>query len=1219
MFGDLSEAFENLDTRDVNSPSRPRAIRSPKKSTGAFNFAPTPTATTTAAATTTTTKKTTDEAHETFSTPNLLSPSPTTAPPSTHSITSLALSNSLAYKKLSSKSESYKKKISNLQANVEQREADVENLNSRYRTEKASKETLANQVKRLDSQIDSLTSQISSQKLNHQKLLSADLSKDETIKNLQSRINDLKSHIQEQSYVQEGEGRRVKAAMDGMNVIVNNLRSKVQSQESLLASYESLKSSTSELEGRLSNLTEENSKLKEDNAYLQSQRSEWTTTLEANKNLKESVRRLKSQNDTLKSSQNLVTTLTEKNEGLESSLKKVTVELSSANESLKTLKAKYSKHVPPQKYKTLESTLLSTSQTLEETSSKTASLTLEYSTLKSRHSSHLKCLENFSSYIKHKCTQNGISKSLIKRNSTEYNYEDFELYGTEVNKIFKDCYETYLKVLFKHYEEDLQGVTKLRDTLEEMERNSTRKDVRITKLLEDNKGFKVAVEGGRREREEKDEQMRKREEKEEKERKFRQRVKREVGRVGRGVGGMGKGGGEGREIYDLEERLKGLREFAGREEGGEDFRDLLEAFVGVGEEFRGTWEEGRRSKDEIKRLQKEMEGLQERVKETEGEASTRHKLLEERERETEEKDRKVREAVTTFHDFMSSVESHALSLSGSLTTVGSLLGLPPPTQPLLLHSRSRSSSGFTPFPRPSDSTGVSNLTASCVETSRTIDETFRSAADTIEGIKRNHEAQDLEKKALSESLEKTDKEALELRRTLEGERLDFTTAREGLKSEVERLKAECILKVTEAEGRCNREGTGRVQALSREVDGGKQVIRGLRDEVSGLRRSLKEYRERLSGVEERGREGREGVGKVGRALRLVVRGVVPMSRRLAELRSEKSILWNLVKESWVWENELLQLAGAIEGGGRRRIRMRSVVVMVLASNRLRKLGAMARRKFGGEEEFYTPGKAVVSHVGKRRRVNSQFAGMLGEEEVEEDVEVLGRRLPDCTEGGEVELERVVGAVVRGEGEWFGRGGWEGGDLIHDLARGLFESLRRGYKVGSDRAPDSVRNVRAGMGKMARRINEMEEERTNSSKVRINQERELKRYKDYTSKLVSALNDTRSQNKSLDARSQALAFECLSSVPESKMTALNEELLQQKKIHTDMTQRYADLQKMYAEKEVWSKTNEELVKTVKEELERTNMQLEGEREEVVRLRTLSEGGGEGGGKKKGKKK
>ena len=69
----------------------------------------------------------------------------------------------------------------------------------------------------------------------------------------------------------------------------------------------------------------------------------------------------------------------------------------------------------------------------------------------------------------------------------------------------------------------------------------------------------------------------------------------------------------------------------------------------------------------------------------------------------------------------------------------------------------------------------------------------------------------------------------------------------------------------------------------------------------------------------------------------------------------------------------------------------------------------------------------------------------------------------------------------------------------------------------------------------------------------------------------------------------------------------------------MTKRYADLQKMYAEKEVWSKTNEELVKTVKEELERTNMQLEGERSEVVRLRTLSVGGGEGGVKKKGKKK
>ena len=65
---------------------------------------------------------------------------------------------------------------------------------------------------------------------------------------------------------------------------------------------------------------------------------------------------------------------------------------------------------------------------------------------------------------------------------------------------------------------------------------------------------------------------------------------------------------------------------------------------------------------------------------------------------------------------------------------------------------------------------------------------------------------------------------------------------------------------------------------------------------------------------------------------------------------------------------------------------------------------------------------------------------------------------------------MISAVTVGPKEW-ARGG-----LVRDLGRGLFDFLARGGTVGGVRGGDAVRNVRRGMGVMARRVNELEEER-----------------------------------------------------------------------------------------------------------------------------------------------
>ena len=269
---------------------------------------------------------------------------------------------------------------------------------------------MTNQVKRLDSTIDNLTKEITDSKLEKQRLRSKELEKDVTIKNLQSRVNDLKSHIQEQSYVQEGEGRRVKAAMDGLNVVVSNLRSKLSEYEGVNVEASKLKeevrnsisslssslvtehfilthrfarrsslppSQNLECKGRLKEAHEELKRIKDDNDYLTAQRKEWEETLETNKTLKDNLRRLKSSNDELTGRCNRLQGAENKLKEAEGKLEEVKKQFKEKEESLKSIKLKHSKCVPQSKVKSLEEKLKEVTVEYEKTSSSAAQLESE--------------------------------------------------------------------------------------------------------------------------------------------------------------------------------------------------------------------------------------------------------------------------------------------------------------------------------------------------------------------------------------------------------------------------------------------------------------------------------------------------------------------------------------------------------------------------------------------------------------------------------------------------------------------------------------------------------------------------------------------------------------------------------------------------------------------------------------------------------------------------
>jgi len=449
-------------------------------------------------------------------------------------------------------------------------------------------------------------------------------------------------------------------------------------------------------------------------------------------------------------------------------------------------------------------------------------------------------------------------------------------------------------------------------------------------------------------------------------------------------------------------------------------------------------------------------------------------------------------------------------------------------------------------------------------------------------------------------------------RRLEAEREDLAAERDVLRKELvdsrereDALKAEAILRVTKAEEKARQESGDRITALAQALEEAKLEALRWSDDAARVRRQMKDLREAELRAEDDTAFHETGRRKLEGALKLLVRAAVPMMNRLAEIRAEKTILWGLVKQGWEWEAQLKELARAASASGspqgvKAKVGLRTVSIAVIAINRMKRMAedAAEERDRAGGEEFYTPNGKGSRGRNKRRRAGSAFEGLLSEDEVKR--ESIGDRLPNI-EGQvtEADVEAVISAVTVGPKEW-ARGG-----LVRDLGRGLFDFLARGGTVGGVRGGDAVRNVRRGMGVMARRVNELEEERVKMRVIASQKAEEHKRLKEHSQKIVSLFDLEKRKNRELDERQAALAKECLESVPSSKVQALSEELAQSKKAHANIEAEFSRLRQIYSEAQGAMQTQEELVEAVKKELARTHKQLEVSQETVVRLRSESE--------------
>ena len=148
--------------------------------------------------------------------------------------------------------------------------------------------------------------------------------------------------------------------------------------------------------------------------------------------------------------------------------------------------------------------------------------------------------------------------------------------------------------------------------------------------------------------------------------------------------------------------------------------------------------------------------------------------------------------------------------------------------------------------------------------------------------------------------------------------------------------------------------------------------------------------------------------------------------------------------------------------------------------------------------------------------------------------------------------------------------------------------------------------------MARRINEMEEVEKSFGLVRDTEKNEYIRMKEYSSKLVELLNLEKANARELEERSTSLAAECLDSVPVSRLNNVEEELRVTKANYSEINKRHYELQKTYNEYKLEKSHDESCLAVVREELHRTNAELNQERnekgrvlEEHQKLRTYSE--------------
>lgn len=381
--------------------------------------------------------------------------------------------------------------------------------------------------------------------------------------------------------------------------------------------------------------------------------------------------------------------------------------------------------------------------------------------------------------------------------------------------------------------------------------------------------------------------------------------------------------------------------------------------------------------------------------------------------------------------------------------------------------------------------------------------------------------------------------------------------------------------------------------------------------------------------------------KILNALRLTVRIFPPLMEKIEELQCEKRILSKLTSDAWKWERALADLAEVVSNkngksfGLKRTIGFRSVVIAVIAANRLKAFGSEGRKKIEAAEspapapyhrtasrhhtqttpeqrnipgqQFFTPQQYQHSQLlAKRNRVgimNSAIKpryhfSLIPDDHIDSNPERISQKLPtleSCSSGsgGIEEFEAVINAMVLHSSE-----PQVNGSLIQDMSMGLFNWIRTGKRVGNFDGDNHIMSVRRGMGLMARKIKKMEDQRSSARVLSEGRDEELNRAKESEEMFSKLLDEERAKVSMLEERSQALAAECLESVPHSRVSSLNEELVHSRKIYTDLASRHAELQQELAEKNSVHGADASALDAVRDELVRKSNQLDSERKERV---------------------
>jgi chromosome segregation ATPase len=500
---------------------------------------------------------------------------------------------------------------------------------------------------------------------------------------------------------------------------------------------------------------------------------------------------------------------------------------------------------------------------------------------------------------------------------------------------------------------------------------------------------------------------------------------------------------------------------------------------------------------------------------------------------------------------------------------------------------------------------------------------------------------------------------------------------------IQEIRAENVVAVTEAEHKESMRREQMTKQLESQMRSMVQRNKELERDLQSTRSDAVTHMRDKEGVSEKFHNESATVKRMSKALRVCIRAIPPMIRRIDELRNEKRMLWSMVKEAWKWEAELRHLATAStkppskQNRGAsvvslRTVTLRSAVIAVIALNRLKIIGREGKLSRGayhgsdstpssrrqsdapmqtppvgtrysgenfsalsGDVSFFTPQQYQLS-APRRTRTSSQVVDLLPSHDIEDDFS----ELPDLNMddggggGGGVSagasdmsmVESVVNSVVKGDAKIGSIHAWEqlNNNLVRDLSRGLFSWMRRGNRINA-RGGDAIGNVRRGMGVMARKVLELEEYSTNSKELRGKEREEFNNLKEYNAQLVELLNSEKKAAAELEEAHNAAAARLEGSVPLKRLTAMQEELKHSKKMHMDVIKKYGTLEAQYLEKEKALESERSILNVVREEVHRTNAELEDERrakkgveEEVVRLRTLSEQLQSGDVKSKGKR-